>query len=191
MKYLLMTLTALLMVGCQSVDSKDSGVLSSKVENATSSGINGVYYGGEGYYPGESEGYNTATNGNFYDDPQYGKGVLAGPNSPAKDRVIYFDYDSSDIDSRSAALIDAHAAYLKRHRSAKVVLEGHTDSRGSRGYNLALGERRAKSVRARFVKQGVPATQIRVISYGEENPAVTGYNERAYQRNRRVVIRYK
>ncbi len=194
MKYLLIVMTALIVIGCQGPSATSGGDVPSEsgvAENATSSGINGVYYGGEGYYPGAAKGYNKASNGNFYDDPKYGKGVVGGPSAPAKDRVIYFGFDSSAIDSRSEAIIAAHAAYLKKHRSTKVVLEGHTDSRGSRGYNIALGERRASSVRQSFAKRGIAPTQFSLISYGEEKPAVTGYNERAYQRNRRVVIQYK
>lgn len=205
MKYVLILATTLLVAGCQGPDTPGSNQSTTGIaENATSSGINGVYYGGEGYYPnsgsrtdakggyypGGAKGYNRATNGNFYDNPTYGKGVVGGPSAPAKDRVIYFGFDSAAIDPRSEAIIAAHAAYLKRHKSAKVVLEGHTDSRGSREYNIALGERRAQSVRQRFSRLGVSPAQMRLISYGEENPAVSGYSERAYQRNRRVVIQY-
>lgn len=108
----------------------------------------------------------------------------------AKDRVIYFNYDSSNIDERAQAIVKAHADYLLKNPNSNIILEGHTDERGSREYNIGLGERRATSVLREFVAYGVPANRVRIVSYGEENPAVTGYNEDAYKRNRRAVIQY-
>ncbi len=132
----------------------------------------------------------TASTGDFYNHPNYGQGVVGGPKAVGKDRVIYFAYDSSAIDDRAKSIVKQHAGYLKQHPKTNILLEGHTDSRGSRGYNIALGERRAVSVLKLFKAQGVPMSQIRVISYGEERPAVSGFNEEAYQRNRRAVIKY-
>ncbi len=193
MKYLLgVTLFAALVTGCQSgIGNKpDTTSTLGSSESATSSGIDGVYSGGEGYDPGAAAGPNPATQGDFYDNPDYGQGVVAGPRAPAKDRVIYFSYDSTVIDERARSIVKAHAEYLKKHPRAKILLEGHTDSRGSREYNIALGERRAISVLKLFNGLEVPSSQIRLISYGEENPAVSGHNENAYKRNRRVVIQY-
>lgn len=191
MKYLLMITMVAGLIGCQgNVGSQQGQTTLGSGEAASSGGINGVYSGGEGYNPGSASGYNPATQGNFYDNPNYGQGVVGGPQAPAKDRVIYFSYDSSAVDSRAEAIIKAHAAYLKSNSNAKILLEGHTDNRGSREYNIALGERRAISVLKLFNALNVPVSQIRLISYGEENPAVSGYNEDAYKRNRRVVIQY-
>lgn len=191
MKYLYIIATAVALVGCQGAKTVTTGTSTLEGgEAAVSSGIEGVYYGGDGYNPGAASGGNPASTGNFYDNPSYGKGVVGGPGAPAKDRVIYFNFDSSAIDARAEAIVQAHAAYLKSNQSAKILLEGHTDSRGSREYNIALGERRAISVLKRFQTLGVPALQIRIISYGEEKPAVSGYSENAYKRNRRVVIQY-
>lgn len=192
MKYLLLIATACIIAGCQSSKSVDDAATTTvgTSEEASLSGLDGVYSGGGSYDPGAASGYNAATNANHFDNPNYGKGVVGGPQAPAKDRVIYFSYDSSKIDSRAEPIISANAAYLKQHPSARILLEGHTDSRGSREYNIALGERRAISVLKRFQALGVPASQIRIISYGEENPAVSGYNEDSYRRNRRAVIQY-
>lgn len=214
MKYLLMVGLTVALIGCQNGVNSGVGVVGETQvggntigsEEVTSSGIDGVYYGGDSYNPtatmsggdyvysttggNGTGGYNQASNGDFYDNASYGKNVVGGSQAPAKDRVIYFSYDSSRIDERSKALIMAHSKYLKSHPNVKVLLEGHTDSRGSRGYNVALGERRAISVLRLFTQLNVPAKQIRVISYGEENPAVAGNNENAYKRNRRVVIQY-
>lgn len=207
MHYLLIIFTALTLVACQSTGStsSDDGTLGSG-EAATSGGLGGIYSGtttydpaatggfynenGPSYNPGAASGYNPATNGDYYSNPAYGQNVVGGPRSVAKDRVIYFGYDSSKIDSRAEAIVKAHANYLRSNPNTRILLEGHTDSRGSREYNIALGERRAISVLKRFQALGVPVSQIRVISYGEENPAVTGYSEDAYRRNRRAVIQY-
>lgn len=128
--------------------------------------------------------------GNFYDDPTYGVNVIGGPQATEKDRVIYFSFDSSRLDKRSLNVIREHVKYLRTHPQTKVVLEGHTDERGTREYNIGLGERRAYSVKKVLIGDGVAPNQIRVLSYGEERPAVWGSNEQAYARNRRVVIVY-
>lgn len=152
---------------------------------------NGSYAAPIGSYnPGAAAGYNPASNSDHYNNPAYGENVAGGPKAQAKDRIIYFAYDSSRIDNRAESIVQQHAAYLKSHPNVRILLEGHTDHRGSREYNIALGERRAISVLKRFQTLGVPVSQIRIISYGEENPAVNGYNESAYQRNRRAVIQY-
>ncbi len=197
MKYLSIVAVLTLMVGCQSSKVIPEGGADSVqgTEEATTSGINGIYSGGGSYNPyaggnGESPANAAANNGDYYNNPNYGQNVVGGPRSQAKDRVIYFGFDSASIDSRAQAIINAHAAYLKRSPRTRIVLAGHTDSRGSRGYNIALGERRALSVKNRFRSLGVRPEQIRVISYGEERPAVNGYSESAYQRNRRAVIQY-
>ena len=104
--------------------------------------------------------------------------------------VIYFDYDKSDIKPESAAIITAHAKYLANTANLKVRLEGNTDERGSREYNIGLGERRAQAVRRALMLQGVAETQITTLSYGAERPAVDGHDEAAYAKNRRVELSY-
>lgn len=102
--------------------------------------------------------------------------------------VVYFEYDSSEIKPEYDAVVTAHAAYLTRFRTARVRLEGHTDERGSREYNIGLGERRAQTVRRALLLQGVQETQIATVSYGEERPAAEGSDESAYGKNRRVEL---
>jgi peptidoglycan-associated lipoprotein len=104
--------------------------------------------------------------------------------------VIYFDYDSSEIRGEYLEVVAAHAAYLVKYPTAKVRLEGHTDERGSREYNIGLGERRAQAVRRALASQGVTDTQIATVSYGEERAAVGGSDESAYAQNRRVELAY-
>ncbi|HEC26374.1 MAG TPA: peptidoglycan-associated lipoprotein Pal [Gammaproteobacteria bacterium] len=103
---------------------------------------------------------------------------------------VYFAYDSTELDADSQAIAEAHATFLSNNPATKVVLEGHADERGTREYNLALGERRAQSVADVFVALGVSPANIEVISYGEENPVAEGHDESSWRLNRRVEIRY-
>lgn len=112
-------------------------------------------------------------------------------SSPDFVRTVYFEYDSSDVRSEFIPLITAHGELLASDANRRVVLEGHADERGSREYNVALGERRAISVRRLLLSSGASNAQIRVVSYGEERPAVIGHNESAWHKNRRVEIRYE
>lgn len=105
--------------------------------------------------------------------------------------VFYFDFDQSTIKNDSKAALIAHAGYLAANGAARVVLEGHTDERGTVEYNLALGERRALSVRGFLLANGAAANQIQVVSFGEERPAVNASNEDAYAKNRRVEVKYQ
>lgn len=116
---------------------------------------------------------------------------LDNPQSPLANRIIYFEYDSSSIRNEDRAVIQAHAEYMGANPGASIVLEGHTDERGSREYNIALGEQRARAVRQLLLFQGAATTQIQTVSYGEERPAAIGHNEENWQQNRRVEILYK
>jgi peptidoglycan-associated lipoprotein len=102
--------------------------------------------------------------------------------------VVYFAFDSSEIRPEYVGVVAAHAAYLAKFPTARVRLEGHTDERGSREYNIGLGERRAQTVRKALTLQGVADSQITTVSYGEERPAAEGSDEAAYAQNRRVEI---
>lgn len=114
-----------------------------------------------------------------------------GPDGPlGSQRVIYFDFDSSDIRNEYVDVIAAHGKFLAANATVRVRLEGHTDERGSREYNIGLGERRAQAVRRALLLQGVAEVQLATVSYGEERPAVAGSDEQAYALNRRVEIVY-
>jgi peptidoglycan-associated lipoprotein len=104
--------------------------------------------------------------------------------------IIYFDYDRAEIKPEFVAIVTAHAKYLNGNAGNKVRLEGHSDERGSREYNIGLGERRAQAVRRALMLQGVTEAQITTVSYGEERPAVQGSDEAAYAKNRRVELVY-
>lgn len=105
-------------------------------------------------------------------------------------RVYYFDFDSNVVHEQDKSAIIANANYLMAHPHVKVLVEGHTDPRGSREYNIGLGERRAKAVAEILAAKGVNATQIRIVSYGAEKLASPGRTEADYQRDRRVVLVY-
>ncbi|BBP84834.1 peptidoglycan-associated lipoprotein Pal [Pseudomonas sp. No.21] len=102
--------------------------------------------------------------------------------------TFYFEYDSSDLKPEAMRALDVHAKDLKGN-GARVVLEGHTDERGTREYNMALGERRAKAVQRYLVLQGVSPAQLELVSYGEERPVATGNDEQSWAQNRRVELR--
>ena len=104
--------------------------------------------------------------------------------------IVYFDYDRAEIRAEFVPVIAAHAKYLNGNAQRKVRLEGHSDERGSREYNIGLGERRAQAVRRALMLQGVTENQITTVSYGEERPAVQGSDETAYAKNRRVELVY-
>lgn len=112
------------------------------------------------------------------------------PANPLSTRTIYFEFDSSRIQSRFADAIAAHARYLAEHPDIRLRLEGHTDERGTREYNVALGERRAESVEKALVLGGAQASQLTTLSFGEERPAELGSSEAAYAKNRRVELIY-
>jgi peptidoglycan-associated lipoprotein len=116
---------------------------------------------------------------------------LDDPNSLLAKRTVYFDYDESVILDQDRAILEAHAEYLSQSPGAAVTLEGHTDERGTREYNLALGERRAISVRQFMSLLGASGQQLRTVSYGEEQPAAIGLNDESWALNRRVEIIYR
>jgi peptidoglycan-associated lipoprotein len=115
---------------------------------------------------------------------------LENPNSLLATRVIYFDFDQSAVRSEYLDVIQAHADYLAANPQAVVRLEGHADEKGTREYNLGLGENRANSVRSLMLAQGVSDNQLVVVSYGEERPAAFEHNEESWALNRRVELIY-
>ena len=100
---------------------------------------------------------------------------------------VFFNYDSSDLDSDAQELLQDQVAWLKQHSNVSVIVEGHCDERGTREYNLALGEKRAQSVKNYLISLGISSDRISTISYGKERPAVVGSNDGAWAQNRRSV----
>lgn len=110
---------------------------------------------------------------------------------PLDSITVYFDYDSAAINTGELGLIETHAEYLRSHPEQRLVLEGHADERGSDEYNSALGERRAQAVTSALMARGIDRQQIRIVSFGESEPAVLGSDEDAWQQNRRVKFAYE
>ena len=106
-------------------------------------------------------------------------------------RIIYFDFDSYSIKPEFQSLIEAHSRFLKANPNRKVVIEGHTDERGGREYNLALGQRRAEAVRRSMGLLGVTDNQVEAVSFGKEKPAAQGSDEAAMAQNRRAEVSYR
>jgi len=167
---ILMVAAALISAGCKSNKPKPGPSSQTEVGGADSAGA----------------GSDAANAGNVGSDDE-----TAGPQGGllAK-RIIYFDFDSSDIKGEGTDVVAAHAKYLASHAGTRVRLEGNTDARGSREYNIGLGERRAQAVRRALLLQGATESQLATVSYGAERPAVAGNDEAAWSKNRRVEIVY-
>ena len=120
-----------------------------------------------------------------------GMSPLTDPSSILSKRSIYYDFDKFDVKDEYKPMIEAHAAYLRDHPEAKVLIQGNTDERGSREYNVALGQRRADGVKKLLLLLGAKEDQVEAVSLGEEKPKAQGTSEEAYAQNRRCDILYK
>lgn len=116
--------------------------------------------------------------------------ALNDPDNPVSKRVFYFAYDSSEVSEDDKAILAKHAILISRHPELSIVVEGHADERGTREYNLALAERRAKAVERLLTLQGAAGEQLQVIGFGEERPVALGHDEEAWRLNRRVELLY-
>ena len=115
---------------------------------------------------------------------------LDDPKSPLAARSVYFPYDDFSVDAKYQPLVQAHGQYLQTHASVQIRIEGNADERGSREYNLALGDKRARIVAQQLTLMGAKPAQIEAVSYGEERPKAEGHDEGAWAENRRADIRY-
>lgn len=181
-KWVLVALLAVFIAGCGGSEAtKESDTTPATVEDRSISGD-------------EMDDIDSAARTSGLDDGGgFSSSVLGDPNDPdgpLSVRVIYFDYDSSSVRAEFRGAIEAHAAYLAGNPNVSITLEGHADERGSREYNLALGERRALAVRRQLVLLGAAAGQVQAVSYGEERPVTGGHDEQSYAQNRRVEIIY-
>ncbi len=166
---------AVLLAGCSSKPTVEGDEPPAPVGSTTSSG--GVSTGGVATVDADRQSGSA-------------RGAVGPDSALASQRVIYFDFDSSDIRSEYVDVIAAHGRFLAGNATVRVRLEGHTDERGSREYNIGLAERRAQTVRRALTLQGVQESQIATVSYGEERPAAAGSDENAWSKNRRVEIVY-
>lgn len=151
----------------------------------SSSGQSGMDDVNSGGLPGGSTGMNVSS-GNL--TPEQQARLQAGQLQ--QNNTLYFGLDKYNIEPEYTDILDQHAAFLRDNPSYRVTIEGYTDERGTPEYNIALGERRANAVRMYLQGRGVPSDQISIISYGKEKPAVFGYGEAAFAKNRRAIIVY-
>ncbi|MFQ5470417.1 MAG: peptidoglycan-associated lipoprotein Pal [Gammaproteobacteria bacterium] len=178
-KLMILALFGALAGGCASKGpiAVDGDVDTSATSSSTTSG-SGSEMGGAEVMPGPTDEVMDI-------DP------LQDPASPLSKRVIYFDFDQSEIKPEFQSIIQAHATYMAEHPGVSAVLEGHADERGSREYNVGLGERRANAVSRFLSLQGASSSQIETVSYGEERPVAFGHDEDSWRLNRRVEIIYQ
>ena len=166
-----------LVAGCSSGVDLDNVPVEDKNGAPLSTGANGANAG------------NTGQSGVRGVDLSQTAGDAAGPVGVS--RIVYFDYDSYVIKQDYQSLIDAHARFLKSSNARKVVIEGHTDERGGREYNLALGQKRAEAVRRSLGLLGVPDGQMEAVSFGKEKLAAQGSGEEVHAQNRRAELSYR
>ena len=179
-KLLIVAGVGLLLAGCGGSDTLPTGF-----SNGANSGAGA---GGNAAGSGVStSGVDSGAGGRF--GPFVGE--QPGDRELLNDVIIYFEFDSSEIRSDFNGMLAAHGRYLAATPTASVRLEGHADERGSREYNIGLGERRAQAVRQILLLQGATASQLATVSYGEERPAVFGSDDEAYSLNRRVELNYR
>jgi peptidoglycan-associated lipoprotein len=143
--------------------------------------------------PGSSTapGQGASTSGRSMDGAgNQGANGMGSATGPLAKKIIYFDFDKSEIKPEFAEIVAAHARNMTSHPNLRVKLEGNTDERGTREYNIGLGERRAQAVRRAMMLQGVAESQLTTVSFGAERPAVEGDDEAAWAQNRRVELVY-
>ena len=179
-RYLMVAALALVLAGCGS-----NVKLDPPIESSPTTGVGAGVGDGAGGALGQGAGQSTVT------QVQAGGAGADAQGPVGVGRVIYFDYDSFTVKPDYQGVVDQHARFLQANRGRSVSLEGHTDERGSREYNLALGQKRAEAVRRALTLVGATDAQIEAVSFGEESPAVAGSTEEAYARNRRVELRYR
>ena len=192
--WLAIAAAALIFGGCSSTGTQDDAQQSAEVVDgggsqtaATTPTTGGTQSGTQN--GGTSTGSDAQTSGASKGSNWQGQ-RLNDPDSLLYTRKVYFDFDRSEIRSEFVSVLRAHAGYLAGNPSASVTIEGHCDERGSREYNIGLGERRADAIKRFLEAEGVKRSQITTISYGEERPDSLGHDEQAWAMNRRGVLVY-
>lgn len=173
--YLLILLMAAALVACDANVKPDAGAEGST--DADGAQVGSVNADGSGAGQALSVSYDAS--------------AINDANSALAGRVVYFDFDSSKIGADYVELVKHHGRYLSSNSGAKMRLEGHTDERGSREYNVALADRRAQAVKRLLMFQGATSDQVTIISYGEEKPVALGHDEASWHLNRRAEMDYQ
>ncbi|MEO8537565.1 MAG: peptidoglycan-associated lipoprotein Pal [Betaproteobacteria bacterium] len=182
--YLWIGLIAATLAGCSSTPTTDAPVDDRSAAGTAGSGAGGAQTGSAsgGGVTGSNTGGGGAGSG--------ASAALRDPNNILSKRSVYFDYDSFVVRDDYRPLVEAHARYLQQNRSARTTVQGNTDERGSREYNIALGQKRADSVKRMMTLLGAGESQIETVSFGKEKPKNAGHDESAWTENRRDDIVY-
>ena len=173
LKAMLVALPVLAISACSSTSDSESA------HGAGTNGTNGTEVSGNGVETGSANAILTPEERQAQQETEL-----------RQENTIFFEFDRSEIHGRYADILQAHGNYLLEHPNVKILIEGHTDERGTPEYNIALGERRAKSVMKYLQSMGVQPSQMSVVSYGEEKPLDTSHTESAFAKNRRAVLVY-
>ena len=181
--YWVVALLAVLLSACSSTEEKDADLLDGSQSTAVDTAATSGYDDGSGLSGSDDMLGNELT-------PEEMGAEFTDPMNPLSKHTIYFMYDSSQVQQDFIPVIAAHAQFLLAHPKQHMVLQGHADERGTREYNIALGEQRAKAVARMMKMQGVQENQLEIVSYGEEKPAAEGHDEASWQLNRRVELVY-
>ncbi len=185
-KVWLFIISVALLSGCSTTEEKQGSLLEGELNKDKNALMTGEL--NDGLIAGEELAVNYLGgdgSGSGHLGPEF-----SDPSNPLSKQTIYFDHNSSQIQQEFIAVISAHTQYLLANPGQKVFIEGHTDEIGSREYNVVLGELRAKSVYRMMKAQGLPSSQLEIVSYGEEKPVADGLSQSALQLNRRVEIVY-
>jgi peptidoglycan-associated lipoprotein len=178
--YVLIGLIAAALAGCSSTPTTEAPVDDRSGAGATAPGSTGAQTGGATGSGVTGSGIGSGAAGN----------PLRDPNNILSKRSVYFDFDSFVVKDEYRPLVEAHARYLQQNRNARMTVQGNTDERGSREYNIALGQKRADSVKRMMTLLGASDNQIETVSFGKEKPRNPGHDEAAWAENRRDDILY-
>jgi peptidoglycan-associated lipoprotein len=177
-KVLISALCALLLAACQSTTNKDAGAPVEERDPSAAAGTGGA----------TTTGTTTAGVGGTATGTAAQRSPLKDPSSPLSKRIVYFDFDSYVVRDEYKSMIEAHGRYLQANRNARMTIQGSTDERGSREYNIALGQRRADALKKMLILYGATEIQIETVSFGKEKPRREGHDESAWTENRRDEI---
>ena len=176
LKLVVALIVSAFLFGCTSQDTMDDDTQATVVDQSTSAD--------------DADSDDADSTAMVTEDTSWAGHALDNPESLLSTKTVYFDFDRADVRPQDRSTIEAHAQWLQNHPNSRIALEGHADERGTREYNNALGESRAKAVRSLLTLIGGSAQQVQLLSYGEERPANRAHTEEAWAANRRVVIEY-
>jgi peptidoglycan-associated lipoprotein len=188
-KWIFAVMVAALLVGCKSTETQNPAPIEEQQPGAAGAGGTGGA-GGAATSGTSTSGVSGSPGAGSGANPYGLTPALRDPNNILSKRTVYFDYDSFVVKDDYRGVVEAHAKYLQANRVAKITLQGHTDERGSREYNIALGQKRADAVKKLMQLLGATEMQIETVSFGKEKPKVDGHDEASWAQNRRVEILY-